>query len=270
MVLVSSTGRENSADSTSAATSVLALASGEKAAINCSTSAGSVVSSRDTPRLLSPKSRRLYHYDHLIHESVGNRHLGMPIRYTYNAAFATTGSVVSLLVGAKSAAATPILVLESDLLYHPGFIEAAMDMPNDTLLVADISGSGDEVYICAGQDDRLEYLGKAAPKHLRARSLGEFSGITRMSPEFTEQYCAASEALLESGKAKGHYEELIFSLSKDGTPFFARHCSGLPWTEIDTEADFIRARDKVFPQLRAAAPAIFGPRTAVKIHSVGG
>ena len=210
------------------------------------------------------------HYDHLIHESAGNRHLGMPIRYTYNAAFATTGSVVSLLVGAKSAAATPILVLESDLLYHPGFIEAAMDMPNDTLLVADISGSGDEVYICAGQDDRLEYLGKAVPKHLRARSLGEFSGITRMSPEFTEQYCAASEALLESGKAKGHYEELIFSLSKDGTPFFARHCSGLPWTEIDTEADFIRARDKVFPQLRAAAPAIFGPRTAVKIHSVGG
>ena len=39
------------------------------------------------------------HYDHRIHEAVGDRHLGMPVRYIYNEAFATTGSVVSLLVG---------------------------------------------------------------------------------------------------------------------------------------------------------------------------
>ena len=75
----------------------------------------------------------------LIHESVGNRRLGMPIRYTYNAAFATTGSVASLLAGAKNA-----------------------------------------------------------------------------------------------------------------------------------PADVVRARDEVFPRLRATAPAIFGPRTAMKIHSGGG
>ncbi len=48
------------------------------------------------------------HYDHRIHESVGNRHLGMPIRYTYNAAFATTGSVVSLPVSVKSVPAPAI------------------------------------------------------------------------------------------------------------------------------------------------------------------
>jgi choline kinase len=202
------------------------------------------------------------HYDHLIHQGIGDRHLGMPVRYIYNGAFATTGSVVSLLAGARRAAPGPLLVLESDILYHPGFLETAMTMPDDVLLVADRSGSGDEVYVCADPQGRLEYLGKAAPPHLRASSLGEFAGITRLSPALAARYCAAAEALLERGEGDGHYEELIFELARQGEFVCARHCPGLPWTEIDTLADYARARDQVFPDLLAELPGIFGPAPA--------
>lgn len=199
------------------------------------------------------------HHDTLIHETFGDRHLGMPVRYIYNEAFATTGSVVSLLVGARHAAPGPLLVLESDILYHPGYMETAAAAPDDTLLVADLSGSGDEVYICADAQGRLEYLGKAAPPGLRAASLGEFAGITRLSYGLAASYCAAARALLERGEADGHYEELIFALAQQGAPVRARHCPGLPWTEVDTLADYARARDLVFPDLRAELPGLFGP-----------
>lgn len=199
------------------------------------------------------------HYDHLIHRRIGDNHLGMAIRYIYNEAFATTGSVVSLLVGAGHAAPGPLLVLESDILYHQGFLETATAMPDDVLLVADLSGSGDEVYICADPQGRLEYLGKAAPPHLRAASLGEFAGITRLSAAFVARYCAAAQALIERGEADGHYEELIFTLARQGAPFHARHCPGLPWTEIDTLADYARAREQVLPGLRAGMPGEFDP-----------
>ena len=94
-------------------------------------------------------------YDHLIHRCIGESHRGMPVRYIFNQDFAATGSVVSLAVGARQTAPGPMLVLESDILYHPGFLETATTLPDDTLLVTDISGSGDEVCICTDPQGRL-------------------------------------------------------------------------------------------------------------------
>lgn len=190
------------------------------------------------------------HYDQLIRRSIGDRHNGMPVRYVFNAAYVHTGSVISLLVGAKAIAPGPVLVLESDLLYHPAFIDVALAMADDQLLVADMSGSGDEVYICARPDGRLEYLGKAAPAPFKERSLGEFAGISRLSGEFLASYCAVAQVMLECNQADGHYEELIFQLAREGAGFKAKHCPGLIWTEVDTVADLKRAREDVYPRLR--------------------
>lgn len=190
------------------------------------------------------------HCDGAIQGVLGTRHEGVPIRYLFNPHYRHAGSVVSLLVAARGMESPNFLILESDILYHPGFIDAAMVSADDTVLVADASGSGDEVYICRGRDNRLTFLGKAAPPQLRAQSIGEYAGIARLSSGFCAAYCREAERLLKTGGAAGHYEDLIFALSRVGHDVSVRHCPFLPWTELDTEEDLDWAASVVFPQLR--------------------
>lgn len=190
------------------------------------------------------------HCDGAIQQALGDHFLGVPIGYEFNALYASTGSVLSLLVGAVAVETPGLLVLESDILYHPKFIEEVMNASDNTIMVADASGSGDEVFICGTPDDRLDYLGKAATATLRQQSLGEFAGISRLSAEFCRVYRERAQSLSAEGKADGHYEELIFALAQAGHEVRVRHCPSLPWTEVDTPEDLDRATNRIFPQLR--------------------
>ena len=189
------------------------------------------------------------HCDGAIQQHLGAQHRGLPIRYTFNPDYDRTGSVLSLLVGAVHMTDPSFLVLESDILYHPGFITAAIAAADDTLLVADPSGSGDEVYICADNDQHLAHLGKSASPELREKSLGEYAGMARLSSRLLGVYCDAAESLKTQRQAEGHYEELIFALAKNGFGVYVHHCPSLPWAEVDTKADLERARNEVFPRL---------------------
>lgn len=190
------------------------------------------------------------HCDGTIQQALGDHFRGVPIGYEFNALYASTGSVLSLLVGAVAVERTGLLVVECDILYHPQFIEEVMNAPDNTVMVADASGSGDEVFICGTADGRLGYLGKAATATHRQQSLGEFAGISRLSAALCRVYKERAQSLCADGKADGHYEELIFALAQTGHEVRVRHCPSLPWTEVDTLADLDRARNKIYPQLR--------------------
>ena len=154
------------------------------------------------------------------------------------------------MLGATEVVSRNLLVVESDILYHPQFLGAAMTSADDTIMVADASGSGDEVFICKGADDRLAYLGKTATPELRKRSIGEYAGIARLSAGFCDAYCKHAKRLLMRGRANGHYEDLIFSLAQSGQEVRVCHCPSLPWAEVDTLEDLDRATNKVYPKLR--------------------
>lgn len=69
-----------------------------------------------------------------------------------------------------------------------------------------------------------------------------------MSCDALDHYCSAAESLRRDGNATGHYEDLLFALSEAGTILVhARHCPGMPWTEIDAPSDLNRAKYKVLP-----------------------
>ena len=189
----------------------------------------------------------------MLREFVGYEYLGLSIRYFYNPHYASTGSAVSLKIAAAEVGAKDALVLESDLLFDAAFLKAALSDPRPNLiLAADVTGSGDEVYLCAGQDQQISYLGKDATKEVRRASIGELAGITRLSNRFLRHYVRAAQKLALNNGATGHYEDLIFKLSKaDNQPVYVRHCPGLAWTEIDTSEDIQRARFKVYPRIKA-------------------
>jgi choline kinase len=188
------------------------------------------------------------HHAGQIEAALGAERAGAGIRYIHNARYAETGSMVSLLVAAPGLEG-PILLLESDLLYHPDFLATAIASPGDVLLAADISGSGDEVYLAVDGEDRVAFLGKNPPASWRDRSVGELAGISRLSPELLERFCTRTDEHLARGDGNRHYEEVLFEIAQEGWPLKVKHCPGLAWTEIDTPADLKRAEERIWPRL---------------------
>jgi choline kinase len=192
------------------------------------------------------------HHAGQIEAALGTRRGGAAIRYVHNSRYAGTGSMVSLMVAAPGLEG-PILLLESDLLYHPAFLATAIAAEGDVLLAADVSGSGDEVYLAVDADNRLAFLGKNPPEAWRERSIGELAGISRLSPELLQRFCVRAEQRLERGDGNRHYEEVLYEIAQEGWMLRVELCPGVPWTEIDTPSDLRRAEERVWPRLAEAA-----------------
>jgi choline kinase len=160
------------------------------------------------------------------------------------------GSLGSLLTAVEQTGTSPTLLLESDLLYHPEFLTEALCNSTSTLLTAEISGSGDEVYVCADSGGQLSYLHKAPSPERRAQALGEFAGISLLLEVTLIAFAATARRWLTENRLDPHYEEVLLDLADVGHPIAVKHCPGLPWTEVDNYADLIRARERIWPELR--------------------
>ena len=191
------------------------------------------------------------HCGDALREEIGDRHGGVAIRYVDNPHFEAAGSMGSLLAAASAMDSGSFLLLESDLLYHPGFLTAALDGAGSIMLAADISGSGDEVFMCRDPDGALIYLGKNPPEEIRRANVGEFAGISKISAALHREFGAAAKRLID-GAGDVHYEDVLFALARAGQTLKVRPCPGLPWTEVDTPADLERARTVIWPKIRAA------------------
>ena len=189
------------------------------------------------------------HHAGKIEAALGARRGGAAIRYVHNANYAETGSMISLLAAAAEVTG-PALLLEFDLLYHPSFLAAATAADGDVILAADLSGSGDEVYLAVDDGQNLRFLGKNPPASWRGRSIGELAGISRVSSELLSQFCTRADHDLRHGRGQRHYEEVLFEIAQDGWPIRVELCPGVPWTEIDTPDDLRRAERVVWPRLR--------------------
>lgn len=186
-----------------------------------------------------------------IETALGAARGGLAIRYVRNDAYAETGSMASLLAAAAAVPEAPVLVLESDLLYHASFLDAARRADDDVLLAADLSGSGDEVHLGVDAGNRLRYLGKHPSESWRRRSIGELAGISRLTPALLSEFQRRALAHARAGSAARHYEDVLFEIAQDGWPIRVELLRGVPWIEIDTPRDLERARALVWPRLAA-------------------
>lgn len=187
-----------------------------------------------------------------IRRQFGERLAGVSLRYLDNPRFETTGSMYSLSL-ARPWLDGPILLLESDLLYERRAIETMIARKGeDAILIADLLGAGDDVYVCTDQAGRVLTLGKELAVEDKARAAGCLVGISTFSPLFMEEVMAQAEREYTAGLLNRHYEECVLAASLQGRPVKAVHCPNLRWTEIDTLADLERARTEVYPAIAAA------------------
>ena len=83
---------------------------------------------------------------------------------------------------------------------------------------------------------------------------GESVGFFRFSAEMAAALADTACAYAAQGWCGAEYEEAIRDhLLAEPDRFGAEDVTDLPWTEIDFEADVVRARDEILPQLEALA-----------------
>jgi choline kinase len=115
------------------------------------------------------------------------------------------------------------------------------------ILVAGLSGSGDEVYICANDRQEIIELGKNISVRSKQSAIGELAGISRFQRRFLELVFTAAREDFQNGEMNYHYEECVFRTSQKTFPIHAVTATELAWVEIDTAADLQRAQDQIFP-----------------------
>ena len=111
-------------------------------------------------------------------KKIGNRYKNLDITYISNPNYSVTGSMYSLSQ-TEGLIKNNILLLESDLLYEKIALQSLINSPEPSeILVAPLSGSGDEVFIHVNKNNELIDLGKQIKN--KEEAIGELVGISKL------------------------------------------------------------------------------------------
>lgn len=172
------------------------------------------------------------------------RRLGAWVTLVHNAEYATSGSLVSLTsVGPLD---EPYLLVESDLLYERRAPRLLMESPHpDVLLASGATGSGDEVYVGADAGHLVDLTKQLA--ELRGAHVGEFVGLTRVSPALHARILAEARSLLAHTRQVEYETALVAAARHHPLPVLV--VDELLWTEVDDANHLARALATVVPRL---------------------
>ena len=180
----------------------------------------------------------------MFQQRFGNEYRCLKIEYVENKEYDKTGSMYSL-TEAEGMIKGDIILLESDLLYDPMAIEILLNSElKDCFLVSKLSNSGDEVYICVDDNQKIIELGKNISNESKKCAIGEMVGISKFSRGLLKRVFKEAKKDYGQNHLNRHYEERVFLTSKSGFPIYALLCDDLDWIEIDKMDDLKRAKEK--------------------------
>jgi len=173
---------------------------------------------------------------------------GSDCRYITNPLFATTNSIYSLWLARKEAL-EGFVVLNSDVVFHPQLLARLLCSPYPDALTISYHGSlGEEEMKVKMQGERVCDISKEmSPEEAQ----GENVGIVKFSPQGAKVLFDTIEELVGQGIVNA-WLPLAFQKICSRYNLFAVSTDGLPWIEIDFPEDLEKARNDIYPQIRAA------------------
>jgi choline kinase len=146
---------------------------------------------------------------------------------------------------ARSLVREDVLVMNSDLFFHPALVARLLDQGGDALLYDSGSGDEEEQMKVRVSDGRLVEMSKALPSD---QVCGENVGMLHLAPATVEDAFAAARAIAANGGEQAWLASAINRVAVDHR-IRCLDVVGWPWVEIDFPADLRRARTEVLPQV---------------------
>jgi len=183
-------------------------------------------------------------------KTLGNEYKGIKIVYFDNDEYEKTESMYSFSK-TEGIINDDVLVLDSDILYDGKVLKDLIEHPFENVILAtNLSGSGDELFICVDNNKYITNLGKNITN--KEEATGEFVGISKLSSKFLNILFSNAKEDYARNELKCLCEHSIFNTSKKNNPVKCLLVEDLIWTEIDNENDLKKAREKIFPKLTIA------------------
>ncbi len=174
------------------------------------------------------------------------------VHVVHNARYATTNSLYSLWL-VRDLLTDGFLVLNCDVLFHPGLLDDLLTARcDDALLVAargDTAAYGDEEMKVRIRRGLVTAIAKTLPDE---ESDAENIGIARFGPAGAQALVHQLNRLVSAGAVRDWLPRAFQELCTV-RPLRAVDSRGLPWIEIDFPEDYWRACSEVLPAIEGEA-----------------
>jgi choline kinase len=152
----------------------------------------------------------------------------------------------------ECASGEPFIMMDGDVLYDRRLLAALLDDPHPNLLLFDhnIEPGEEPVKICLSGGSIVDFGKKPTVAH---DTFGEWVGFTKFSAAEGKALVQYAELYISRGDTGQIYEVAIRDRLVDVEPqtYWICDISGLPWIEIDFQADIAAATHEILPNLEA-------------------
>jgi L-glutamine-phosphate cytidylyltransferase len=179
------------------------------------------------------------------------------VEYVTNPRPSETNSLYSLWL-AREWLAGDVLLLNSDVLFHPQILKDLLAAPGCALAYDSLATAGTEQTKVGLNRQRVTDLGKDLPA---TGARGESLGLIKLDASGSAALRRRVEAIIAAGDEQAWVIEGVRSILAE-VEMQGVNCAGQPWVEIDFPFDLDRARRRVWPailQSTGRAPRVRRP-----------
>jgi choline kinase len=171
--------------------------------------------------------------------------LGEQVRYVENPLYLTTNSIYSFAL-AMDGLKDDVLILNGDVLFHPGVIKRLLAARHNAVLAVDTRAVLDEETMKVRLDgERVVEISKALePSEAHAENLG----VVRFRGEGLKVLKQTVSSMVAQGEVN-RWIPAAFQEMLSKTEIYALDVAGLPWIEIDFASDLEMAQKDIFPKI---------------------
>jgi choline kinase len=180
-------------------------------------------------------------------------------RFILNPNFASTNNAYSLLLArdfflepnSPTKTNQPLLVLDSDIVFHPGLLQKIAGRGEENRIAVRVKGAHDaeEVRVALDSIDNISEIGKDV---IPDRSYGESIGIEWFRYESAKMLFEVLDRRVKRGSGRTEFYEMAFQeLIGLGVKIKAVDASDFPAIEIDSPADLELAERVIVPSIDA-------------------
>jgi L-glutamine-phosphate cytidylyltransferase len=170
--------------------------------------------------------------------------LHQAVEYVTNPRPGETNSLYSLWL-AREWLEGDVLLLNSDLLFHPQILRDLLAAPGCALAYDSLATTGAEQTKVGLNRNRVTDLGKDLPA---TGARGESLGLIKLNADGASALRQRIDAIIAQGDEKGWVIEGVRSILSE-IEVRGVNVAGQPWVEIDFPFDLDRARRQVWPQI---------------------
>lgn len=162
------------------------------------------------------------------------------VQEIHNPDWMTTNNLVSLATAA-GALDGGFILFNSDVLLHPGILDALLRAQHPCALAVDDQRplADEEMKVVLDANGRLTAIAKTLDP---ATACGEYIGLAKFDPAGADRLRSAMAGMIAAGRTNEWYEAAFQAIAPEVA---LQTCStaGLPWIEIDTPEDLAQAEN---------------------------